>query len=168
METLWQGGGDRTVAPPLDPRQNGAIVVEINPLTTQPMSESKLVWKPLRDAVKGFWMRIEVASFAGFPDTITLQPNNRVSLVELKYLREWPKRETTGSTLNVSGLQREFIKTWCRLGGSAYVLARVADEWLLIPGDKLGAGKFTRSEWISKSIIPHDDHPDFAALEKIL
>lgn len=131
------------------------------------MSESTKVWQVLKRNVQNFWMRIEVASFAGFPDTIVLAPDGMVFLVELKYLREWPKRATTTTKLNVSGLQKHFMEQWINRGGRAYLIARVGDDWLLLCGDQLG--DFTREEWRSRAIYhTRGEMPDFVLLEKLL
>lgn len=120
------------------------------------MSESRLVWQPLKKSVSGFWMRIEVVSFAGFPDTLFLYPDGRCGFVELKIVEEWPKRPQTRTKLNIRGIQADFLKKWCANGGRGYVLARVRDEFLLISGERLIDGDglyegFSQSEWREKA-----------------
>lgn len=114
------------------------------------MSESKLVWKRLKEAKIGFWKRIENSVEEGFPDTLYCI-QGRTGLAELKYMRHWPKKAETKTTLGVRPIQEFFLRQWKKNGGRGWVIARVGDEWLLIDPDNLG--EKTRAEWIEQAEV---------------
>lgn len=56
----------------------------------------------------------------------------RMGWVEIKRLREWPKREDTLIKLpHYTTDQAKFLKRWGRAGAGAFLLARIEDDYLL-------------------------------------
>jgi len=90
--------------------------------------------------------RIETPDADGVPDV-----NCTVCDVELKYVREWPKRPDTPLRLDhYSPQQRVWHKRRCKAGGLCFVLIGVGKEHLLIWGDTAAdhLGRVTRMELI--------------------
>lgn len=95
--------------------------------------ETRLVWNRIRKHLKPLHpQRIESFCTPGFPDVEMVG-----CTLELKYEKNWPKREST--KLNVDSLtknpnQRGWWRKREKQGGRCFVLLRVADDWLLFWG----------------------------------
>lgn len=96
------------------------------------MSEGNL-WKDLRPLLAGLDpVRIESHDTdTGIPDV-----NITLGWIELKYMREWPKRATTPLRVDHFTVeQRAWLTRRWAAGGSCWVILKVgADEWLLFRG----------------------------------
>lgn len=74
---------------------------------------------------------VENSAYPGTPDV-----NYSHGLIELKYLSEWPVRETTPVFIpHFSPQQRLFLRTREQAGGEAWLLLQVRREWLLYDGE---------------------------------
>lgn len=123
------------------------------------MSESKKVWQVLKKKARGFWYRIENCVGSGVPDT-EYCIDGAVGKVELKYLKKWPKRDTTLVDINLRPAQINFLKDYAKHGGRGFVLLRVSDDWLLFKGDT-DFSPATRSQWIKRALYYDTISPDF-------
>lgn len=69
--------------------------------------------------------------------------------IELKWLADWPKRATTTVRIeHFTPQQRVHLARRWEMGGNAYLLLQVAQDWLLFTGDIAAriVGRATRSE----------------------
>jgi len=75
--------------------------------------------------------------------------------IECKWLRSWPKRETTPVRLDHDLMphQRAWLRRRWRRGGNAWVLLQVGREWMLydVPTAVEIIGKATRKEMVDKA-----------------
>ena len=97
------------------------------------MRESDL-WKYLRDGMKGKHFeasRIESSAGNGVPDVAFSVPTKH-GWIELKYIKEWPKRPTTLVKLPLRPEQKLWIKNHGQLSGNVWVLCRIADMFFLL------------------------------------
>lgn len=70
------------------------------------------------------------AARAGTPDV-----NYAEGWIELKWLRQWPKRATTVVRLpHFRLVQRRWLRDRWRVGGAAWLLLQCRREWLLFDG----------------------------------
>lgn len=132
------------------------------------MSESTKVWIPLRKASKGWGLvrRLEPALGSGLPDVFYCLAGV-CGFIELKYLKKWPVRDTTGTTLGVTAAQRLWLGGLAKAGGRSFVLVRIEEEWLLIPA-YAGLDKATREEWCMRALIHTTGGMDWDRLMDIL
>lgn len=113
--------------------------------------ETKKVWAYLSGlGLLGFWQRIEDMYSSGVPDVHYLLPDSKSGWIELKYVPSWPKRPTTETDLGIRTEQALWINKYCRKGGKAFVLVRVENEWLLVPGTQC-LDKATRATWYERA-----------------
>ncbi len=80
---------------------------------------------------------------AGTPDVNYIE-----GWIELKWLRRWPKRETTIVRIeHFTDKQRDWLNDRYNLGGNAWLLLQVQREWLLFTGRDAYdyVGKLTRN-----------------------
>lgn len=95
-------------------------------------------------------MRVENMVGPGTPDVEYIG-----GWIELKQVDEWPKREATPLRVDHFTPQQKAWLIRRRLrGGRAFVLIRVANDWLLIDGTVAAKilGSVPKDELISKSI----------------
>lgn len=87
---------------------------------------------------------------AGTPDV-----NYIGGWVELKELKEWPKRPTTKVKIrHFTQQQKVWLRRRAAKGGEAYFLLKVQQEWLLFDGiTAFDIGKYTREELTNKAMI---------------
>ena len=95
--------------------------------------------------VAGRWERIESRSKPGFPDCVALIESVTV-LVELK------SKPTFMKGLGTTGLQRQFLTTWCRDGGRAFLLAQADGEVMLIWGGDVDAST-DADVWRDRAVV---------------
>ncbi len=89
---------------------------------------------------------VENAAGSGTPDVNYIE-----GWLELKWLPEWPKRETTCVRVDkFTPQQRLWIERRARAGGKVSLILRVSKEWLLMDGlwAALHLGQKTRQELI--------------------
>lgn len=87
---------------------------------------------------------IENGISAGVPDV-----NYLFGWIELKQVREWPKRDTTPLRCDhFTPQQRRWLARRHKAGGAVYVLLKVAREWILLDGEVAveHLGRTTRAE----------------------
>lgn len=120
------------------------------------MSESSKVWQPIRRNATEHWMRIEDRVRSGTPDCLVLKRTGAVCWVELKWLQRWPARKTTCVPIGLSASQVRFLKNWHKRGGRCWLILRVAEEWLLIPGSRVER-TLTENEWKKRAILLRKD-----------
>ena len=75
--------------------------------------------------------------------------------LELKWARDWPKRDSTPLRMpHFTIQQRRWLARRQRAGGRAFVLLKVAREWLLFDGDTAGRilGESTRAELYDRAV----------------
>jgi hypothetical protein len=99
------------------------------------MSESSLVWnylKPKLEEVKrSIWVRIESPITSGIPDLHANLADGKIFWIELKYKKKWE------AGLGTSAIQRNWMRRWIEHGGNAFLLARIGDDIVLVPGNLL-------------------------------
>jgi len=89
-------------------------------------------------------VRVENKAGLGTPDV-----NYVEGWIELKWLRQWPVRETTIVRLeHYTAQQRVWAMKRSRAGGNVWLLLEVKHEWLLFKGDVAAQAlnKSTRAE----------------------
>lgn len=82
--------------------------------------EGRIAWK-LQDATN-----------RGLPDVLAVEAGD-TALIELKYVKEYPKRDDTNIQINTSVEQVRRLAQWAQAGGLAYVLIGVDKDWYLLP-----------------------------------
>lgn len=114
------------------------------------MKESTL-WQYLRNGLKNYPVhltRIESSAGNGVPD-VSVGITGKNLWVELKYIREWPKRPATKVKLPLRPEQKLWIKQRGSLSGDVWVFVRIGDDFFLLNwGDAIKAcDGWTRDEW---------------------
>ena len=97
------------------------------------MNESG-VWQYLRKGLMPFnvhMTRIESSAGNGVPD-VTIGVPGKQLWVELKYIAEWPKRNTTKVKLPLRPEQKHWIKARGELSGDVWVLVRIQSSFFLM------------------------------------
>ena len=84
----------------------------------------------LADLPRSKWERIESPTSSGIPDVSGIYESKSL-WIELKYLLKWE------AGLGTSAIQRNWMRKWCNLGGNAFLLARIVDVVVLVPGHDL-------------------------------
>ena len=113
------------------------------------MSESNM-WRVLRPAFSGVnehAVRVENAIESGTPDA-NVSFDGYEGWIELKHLDAWPTRsEAIVQVRKFTPQQRLWLDRRFRINGSAHLLMRVGDDWLLFDGDVAAEhlGKVARS-----------------------
>jgi hypothetical protein len=130
------------------------------------MNESSL-WQYIREGMKVFWhaTRIESSAGNGVPDVSfgidSSQRRQGVNgWIELKYIKEWPKRLSTKVKLPLRPEQRLWIRQRGRVAGDVWVLCRIEDNFFLLSwsrAEKACEGfdwyewkKYSHSNWLDK------------------
>lgn len=121
----------------------------------------QLAWDALKGAslTKKFDLHRNENSAAGaMPDVVGINYHGSVFWLELKALREWPKRATTVPLKNkFEKGQLTFARRWNMLGGNSFVLLRVEKTFYLFrPLHKTEVGAvnmLTQSELIENSLL---------------
>lgn len=93
---------------------------------------------------------VENSAYPGTPDV-----NYVEGWIELKWLPEWPKRETTPVRIpHFTQQQRVWIMKRHIKGGNVFLLLQCRKEWLIFDGPTAfhHVGKVTRNELIDKSV----------------
>lgn len=76
---------------------------------------------------------VENALGSGTPDVYCT-----LGWIELKSLREWPVREKSPVRLpHFTAMQKHWLSKECACGGKAWLLIKIAREWVLIHGTKV-------------------------------
>lgn len=134
------------------------------------MRESDL-WKYLRNGLIGkcHLTRIESSAGNGVPDVSIGLPGKNAWL-ELKYVKEWPRREPTKLRLPLRPEQKHWIKCRGELSGDVWVLCRVDNYFFLLDhSNALEATEgWTRADWFSKSSISWVSGVNFGELIRAL
>lgn len=131
------------------------------------MSESSKVWKVIKRTAASEWQRIENRTQSSVPDCLVLSQNGRVSWVEGKYMPSWPKNLDTSTSLGLDKAQVLYLKRWCRLGGRAWLLARIGDDWLLVHGSQV-EHRLTKRVWLQRATKVWEGKLDVKQLEGFL
>ncbi len=131
------------------------------------MSEASKLWKTIKREAESEWQRIENRLETGFPDCLVLSPYGQSALVEGKYKDCWPASKDTATDLGLRKEQVNFLKRWCRLGGKAWLLARIKDEWLLVWGTNVEY-RLTRRMWYARAHKIWESKPDIVEMEGII
>ena len=77
--------------------------------------------------------KVGTSTRAGLPD-VAYRSGPVFAWIELKYLDNWPARDSTPLRLNLTAEQRAHLREWCFEGqGSGFVLLGVDSEILLLP-----------------------------------
>lgn len=135
------------------------------------MTESSL-WKYIRNGLVGkcHITRIESSAGNGVPD-VTLGLPGKTIWIELKYTKEWPKRDTTKVKLPLRPEQKHWIKQRGMISGNVWVMWRIHDEFYLIPWSKctelteVGA---ERDDLVLSCYLYSKNRIDFEELESVL
>lgn len=97
------------------------------------MKESDL-WRYLREGMKGKHFqatRIESSAGNGVPDVAFTIPTKH-GWIELKYIKEWPKRPTTLVKLPLRPEQKQWIESRGKLADNVWVICRIADIFYIL------------------------------------
>lgn len=109
------------------------------------MNETLFWSKTVRPALISFGVlhRVENTVETGTPDvTYCLRTGledgpGRSGWIELKHAHGWPKRpNTTFRFSRYTKEQAEWLHEWHFIGGKACLIAKIGNEYLLIPGDR--------------------------------
>lgn len=118
------------------------------------MNESG-VWAQLKEKMKFTgWhaVRIESSSGNGVPDvTYGLQDIN--GWIELKYIKEWPKRATTLVKLPLRPEQKFFFQKRGELSGNVWCFIRIQDTFFLLSYKEALEAAYhgwTKDEWLQR------------------
>ena len=120
------------------------------------MSNERTMWAQLRPLLKRselIFQRIESHSTnAGIPDLV-FADGKKVGFIELKFLKDWPKRETTPVRIRTfTPYQRSFLTKWSKFGsGTCFLLLRVGKKEFLVFDTFVGIGELTKQEMIEKA-----------------
>lgn len=89
-------------------------------------------WNYLKPKLQehGYFERIESPISSGVPDVL-FQVEGTNGWVELKYKMQWEQG------LGTTAIQRDWLKKWIERGGNAFLLARIGNIVLLVPGNRL-------------------------------
>ena len=130
------------------------------------MNESG-VWQYLRKnlSAHAHLTRIESSAGNGVPDVSIGIPGKNVWM-ELKYVREWPKRITTKVKLPLRNEQKLWIKVRGHLSGDVWVLIRIENSFFLLDWEQVieACNGWVLFEWIDKSTKNWDGKIDFDEL----
>lgn len=144
------------------------------------MSEKNL-WKRLRKGLAPYLelQRLEDRYSRGVPDVLYAGPKDvlggagRIGVVELKYLRAWPKRATTVVRLpTYRQEQRLWLQRFGRLTDAAWLLLQVEKTILLFDWcTAQDVGTLTREELEANAVMVWRGHMstnDYAELARLL
>ena len=113
------------------------------------VNESTL-WQYLKKGMQGKWhaTRIESSSGNGVPDVSFGLPGKNC-WIELKYIKEWPKRPSTKVSLPLRPEQKLWIKQRGDMSGSVWVMARIENDFFLLSYRKALAAceGMNRTDW---------------------
>ena len=130
------------------------------------MSEGSL-WEYLREGMRGRWdaCRHEDAVTPGVPD-VSYGVNGIQGWIELKALKDWPKKEDTAVPLNhLTKFQKLWLKRRGESGAACWILLRVNRDYLLFSWqvlDELGeANQFRLKNIASAKYTGKIDWDDF-------
>ena len=118
------------------------------------MKESS-VWQYIRKGLIGCEIhltRIESSAGNGIPD-VSFAISGINGFIELKYIKEWPKRDTTKIKLPLRPEQRHWIKARMRLSGEIWVIVRIEDYFWLLDGNcavHAAENGWTKQEWLEE------------------
>jgi len=92
--------------------------------------------------------RIESCTGNGVPD-VACAIKSAHHWIEVKYLKEWPKRETTLVKLPLRPEQKLWIATRGELSGNVWVFIRIEDDFFLLTWKEAiqACNGWTRDEW---------------------
>ena len=100
------------------------------------MNESG-VWKYVRDGMKNLWYatRIESSAGNGVPDLTFALKTGTCGWIELKYIRQWPKRPTTKVKLPLRPDQIAWLTLRGQYDKNLWVFVRIEDDFFLMDRD---------------------------------
>ena len=129
-------------------------------------------WNYIRPRMKGRWYatRIETYTENGVPD-VTFTVDGFHGWIELKYLKEFPKRETTIVKIpHYTDLQRYFLSTRGKAAGHCYLLIKVNREYFLFDYEQAQSVgvSFTKKDFVENSKFYWKNKIDFEELRKAL
>ena len=130
------------------------------------MSESDMRKKVVKALQPLNAISVENPCLPGTPDVNYIE-----GWVELKWLREWPKREDTIVRLeHYTKVQRVWAFRRRRMGGQAWMLIQCGREWILMDGAvaAISLGHCTKAELIQRCAAYSDTGLDSAILIDIL
>ena len=131
------------------------------------MKESDL-WKYIRQGMLGKWhvSRIESSAGNGVPDVSFGIPGVN-GWIELKYIKEWPKRPTTKVKLPLRPEQKHWIKNRGQLSGNVWVLVRISDDFFLLYWNtavQAAEKGMTQFDWFAPEIYSWHKEINFSEL----
>ncbi len=95
---------------------------------------------------------------SGMPD-LTYCLHGRSGYMELKYRPSWPKRASTPVRINLTPVQRLWLKIWTDAGGTGLVLVGVDADWYLFDGEVENA--------IDQDVLRRNTHPNLITTGRI-
>lgn len=134
------------------------------------MKESDL-WGYIRKGMIAKWhaSRIESSAGNGIPDVSFGLPGKN-GWIELKYIKEWPKRSTTLVKLPLRPEQKHWIKARGELSGNVWVICRIENMFFLL--DYIEAMILceggTQDKWVALCTKSWYKRIDFGQLWEIL
>lgn len=116
------------------------------------MKEASL-WNYIKKGLagRGLLNRIESSVGNGIPDVLFCIPQ-KFLWIELKYVKEWPKRNTTKVKLPLRPEQVIWINSRGNLSGLVFVLIKIENDFFLIKHNEINelyANGSTKDEWIN-------------------
>lgn len=115
-------------------------------------------------------VRIENACGSGIPDVDYAIGHRRQGKIELKYLPEGPKRESTKVRIHhFNPEQKLFFRMRGPVSGDVWLMVRVADEYFIFGWEMaLTVDEHTLAEWRKLARGYWKDHINYADMAKIL
>lgn len=115
------------------------------------MKEASL-WNYIKKGLvgRGLLNRIESSVGNGIPDVLFCIPQ-KFLWIELKYVKEWPKRNSTKVKLPLRPEQVIWINSRGNLSGLVFVLIKIENDFFLIKHNEINelyANGSTKDEWI--------------------
>ena len=121
------------------------------------MPNEKTFWDLIRKNIKSppdtHLVRIENAVYSGTPD-VSYCIDGKEGFLELKYIEEYPKRESTVVAVDVRQAQRTWLHDRNIAGGRCYLAMSVKNKDIYI-FDGLQAAMFLGKSWKKEDLKKH-------------
>jgi len=112
------------------------------------------VWNYVKGGLAGKWLatRIESNAGNGVPDVVFCVPNIN-GFMELKFIKEWPKRPETKVKLPLRPEQKLWVETRGKRGGNVWVFCRIENSMFLLDNtcSMSACDGWTKEEWFKHS-----------------
>lgn len=109
--------------------------------------------------------KVGTSTRAGIPD-VAYRSRDRMAWLELKWVPDWPVRDTTPLTLGLTLEQIAHLRDWCRSEyGHGFVIALIGKEVLVFPHSVPNVIQRTNLDLVTLIRIPLKDTTNLLARE---